>query len=283
VANKQDEFGNYKEWSSRVRAAAAQSAAACSGVIPPETKLRDGEVPPAGEVPPVGDGEIPLRPQTKRGFFNRDKKVAAADTQPETTAGNNQKEAATLTRSDAAVRTSRDNRPQVQERTKVEASVAQRQEKVKPSSPAPLRQASATRDHMKSATTSQLNSTPPMLAARGSATPAAAQKELANKSTTKPAVHIDSIESKDDADPGAELMGTVTYVDVKTGSVRLSFAEGDQPRAGARADVFHKYLLRMQHLGELEIIGSSDGVTLARPTGELTIKQLSKGDRVIIH
>jgi hypothetical protein len=279
VANKQDEFGNYKEWSVRVRAAAAQSAAACAGIIPREaTGVETPETPPI-EVPPAG--EIPLRPQAKRGFFQRDKQAAAISVTSDNGAwaAQEKKEITTFTR-DLAM-------PPVQARTRTEPLVASRQESAKPDVPVSLRQAAATREDMKQGTTPQTSQVLNSPSTRVMAPPVniqkdSIQKDSINQPTMKPAAHLDPVESKEDPDNG-DLMGTISYVDVKTGSVRLTFTDGDQPRAGTRADVFHKFLLRTQHLGELEIIGSSDGATLARPTGDLTIRQLNKGDRVFIH
>jgi hypothetical protein len=252
VANKQDDFGNYKEWSVRVRAAAAQSMSSCAGVIPRDVqKGVDPETPPQGEVPPQVD--VPIRPQAIRVPTTREKQEPVA-----------------ASKSEGLGWFRRDKKSETVEKAAVETQV-----------PTSTR-AVAAREETRSSTTvaSAQLSAPQVL--RGSVAQANSESKPASTQTAKPAVHIETIETKDDGDGAAEVAGVVTYVDVKTGSLRINFAEGDQPRAGCHVDVFHKYLLRTQHLGELEIMGTSDGVTLARPTGDLTIRQVSKGDRVVV-
>jgi hypothetical protein len=258
-ANGRDDFGNYIEWSPRVRAAAAQSAAACAGLIPPNGEIDGGRVePPPIEPPPI---EPPPRPQAKRGLFQRDQQEVVIASQPAPTVvpqKTEKRDSPSLVFDRTRLTSTPEKKPETPAKTKVEASP----------------QVVLRHDIAKSEV---------VPASRGIAVPASSTyKETPSSPATKPAVHLESIESKEDA-VNTDLMGMVTYVDTKTGSVRLSFTEGEQPRAGLRAEVFHKFLLRTQHIGELEIIGSSEGAILARPTGELTIRQLSKGDRVVIH
>ncbi|MEK6234430.1 MAG: hypothetical protein N2C14_06940, partial [Planctomycetales bacterium] len=79
------------------------------------------------------------------------------------------------------------------------------------------------------------------------------------------------------------VRGRVTGVDAKQKLIRLraSSVEG-VPRRGDVAHVYHRFLLKTDRIGSVQIVGKSGDELLARPRGDLPVTRISAGDSVVM-
>ncbi|MBX3411233.1 MAG: hypothetical protein KF708_00845 [Pirellulales bacterium] len=77
------------------------------------------------------------------------------------------------------------------------------------------------------------------------------------------------------------VRGAIAHVRAEKNLVEMTFQNGWKPEVGSWVLVYHQYLLERACLGALEVVGTNGNHVVARATGDVNLKDLTKGDEVI--
>lgn len=77
------------------------------------------------------------------------------------------------------------------------------------------------------------------------------------------------------------VRGQVAHVRLDKNLVEMNFQNGWKPEVGSWVLVYHEYLLERACLGALEVVGTNGNHVVARATGDVNLKDLTKGDEVL--